>query len=250
SYGGGGPLHTAGYTKGLGFEDILIPGWAAGFSAFGCGAADFEYRYDKTMDISVDSDKGEDETAILKAGMALQDAWDELIDKVAGEFEKNDYSPEDVDFRLLYRMKFQGQVKDIEIEVPIKKIKSVDDWNKLIEIFEEQYSRVYAQSALSPELGYAITGAIVRGIIEVPKPQIPEEPMSGETPPKEALLEKRQVYWDGEWIEANIYEMEKVLPGNRIGAFSILESTATTLVVPPGFEAILDKNRIFHLKEL
>ena len=37
SYGGGGPLHTAGYTKGLGFEDVLIPAWAAGFSAFGCG---------------------------------------------------------------------------------------------------------------------------------------------------------------------------------------------------------------------
>src|SRR5699024_5687224 len=101
SYGRGWPLHTASYIKGLGFEDILIPGCAAGFSAFGCGAADFEYRYDKTMDISVDSDKGEDETAILKAGMALQDAWDELIDKVAGEFEKNDYSPEDVDFRLV-----------------------------------------------------------------------------------------------------------------------------------------------------
>lgn len=250
SYGGGGPLHTAGYTKGLGFEDILIPGWAAGFSAFGCGAADFEYRYDKTMDISVDPDKEEDEATILEAGRTLQAAWDELKAKVAGEFEKNDYSPEDVDFRLLYRMQFQGQVNDIEIEAPIKEFKRVEDWNLLIKTFEEQYSRVYAKSALSPELGYAITGAIVRGIVEVPKPKIPEEPMSGENPPGEALVDKRQVYWDGEWIEANIYEMEKLLPGNRIHAFSILESTATTLVVPPGFETTLDKNRIFHLKEL
>ncbi len=54
SYGGGGPLHTAGYTQGLGFEDVLIPAWAAGFSAFGCGAADFQYRYDKTLDLNVD----------------------------------------------------------------------------------------------------------------------------------------------------------------------------------------------------
>src|SRR5699024_80525 len=213
------------------------------FSAFGCGAADFEYRYDKTMDINVDPDKGEDEATILEAGRTLQAAWDELKARVTSEFEKNNYSPEDVDFRLLYRMQFQGQVNDIEIEAPIKEFKNVDDWTKLIETFEEQYSRVYAQSALSPELGYSITGAIVRGIVEVHKPQIPEEPMSGEIPPAEALVDKRQVYWDGEWVEANIYEMEKVRPGNRIGAFSILESTATTLVVPPGFEAILDKNR-------
>src|SRR5699024_438069 len=163
SYGGGGPLHTAGYTKGLGFEDVLIPGWAAGFSAFGCGAADFEYRYDKTMDINVDPDKGEDEATILEAGRTLQAAWDELKARVTSEFEKNNYSPEDVDFRLLYRMQFQGQVNDIEIEAPIKEFKNVDDWTKLIETFEEQYSRVYAQSALSPELGYSITGAIVRG---------------------------------------------------------------------------------------
>ena len=44
--------------------------------------------------------------------------------------------------------------------------------------------------------------------------------------------------------------MEKLLPGNRIPAFSILESTATTLVIPIGFEAYLDENRIFHLREI
>ncbi len=43
SYGGGGPMHVAGYTKGLNFSDVLVPAWAAGFSAFGCACADFEY---------------------------------------------------------------------------------------------------------------------------------------------------------------------------------------------------------------
>jgi len=250
SYGGGGPLHTSGYIKGLGFKEVLIPGWAAGFSAFGCGAADFEYRYDKTLDISVNPDVVADDATIMEAGRTLQSAWDELKDHVASEFEKNDYTRNDVTFHLIYRMQFQGQVNDIEIEAPIKEFESVEDWNLLIKTFEEQYARVYAQSALSPELGYAITGAVVRGVVEVPKPAIPEEPMAGETPPEDAFQEKRQVFWDGEWIEADIYEMEKVLPGNRLGAFSILESTATTLVVPPGFETTLDKNRIFHLKEL
>lgn len=248
SYGGGGPLHTAGYTKGLGFEDVLIPAWAAGFSAFGCGAADFEYRYDKTLDINV-ADHAEDSDIIL-AGRELQAAWDELKKKVTEEFKKNDYNAEDVDFRLLYRMQYQGQLNDLEIEAPISSFKSVDDWEKLVKTFEETYSRVYAKSALSPELGYSITGAIVRGVVEVAKPQIPQEPLSDEMPPEEAFLGVRDVYWNGEYLPAKIYEMEKLLPGNLITAFSILESTATTLVVPPGFEAYLDGNRIFHLKEL
>ncbi|KIY22679.1 acetone carboxylase subunit beta [Mesobacillus subterraneus] len=248
SYGGGGPLHTAGYTKGLGFEDVLIPAWAAGFSAFGCGAADFEYRYDKTLDINV-AEKAE-YSDILMAGRELQTAWDELKKKVAEEFKKNDYSPEDVDFRLLYRMQYQGQLNDLEIEAPISAFHSVDEWESLIKTFEESYARVYAKAALSPELGYSITGAIVRGVVDVAKPQIPQEPLYGEVPPADAFLGEREIYWNGEFLQANIYEMEKLLPGNRIQAFSILESTATTLVVPLGFEAYLDENRIFHLKEL
>lgn len=248
SYGGGGPLHTAGYTSGLGFEDVLIPAWAAGFSAFGCGAADFEYRYDKTLDINV-AEKAEDSDIIL-AGNELQAAWDELKIKVTEEFKKNDYKPEDVDFRLLYRMQYQGQLNDLEIEAPISAFKSVDDWQNLIETFEETYSRVYAKAALSPELGYSITGAIVRGVVDVAKPQIPEEAIYGETPPADAFIEFRNIYWDGEYIQAKIYEMEKLMPGNKVSGFAIFESTATTLVVPVGFEAYLDEHRIFHLKEI
>ena len=248
SYGGGGPLHTAGYTKGLGFEDVLIPAWAAGFSAFGCGSADFEYRYDKTLDLHLPEKATEEE--ILEAGKVLQAAWDELKHHVTEEFKKDDYTEKDIKYRLFYRMQYQGQLNDLEIEAPISEFRDVKDYYTLVKTFEEMYSRVYAKSALSPELGYSITGAIVRGVVDVPMPKIPEEPLSGETPPEEAFLGYRKVFWDGEWIDAKIYEMEKLKAGNKIDAFSIIESTATTFVVPKGFETYLDQHRIFHLKEL
>jgi acetone carboxylase, beta subunit len=248
SYGGGGPLHTAGYTKGLGFEDVLVPAWAAGFSAFGCGAADFEYRYDKTLDINVNDGAADD--IKLKAGKELQDAWDELKEKVAAEFEKSNFDRKDVEFRLYFRMQYQGQLNDLEIEAPIEAFENLNHWDELVNAFEDTYSRVYAKAAKSPELGYSITGAIVRGIVEVPKPKIPVEPLAGETPPQEAFLGKRNVYWKGEWIKADIWEMEKLKPGNKIKGFSIIESPATTFVVPIGFETYLDQHRIFHLKEI
>jgi acetone carboxylase beta subunit len=247
SYGGGGPLHTAGYTRGLGFEDILVPAWAAGFSAFGCGAADFEYRYDKTLDINVSPVAEEQEK--LDALSELQQAWQELMDKVADEFEKNNFSRDQVEFRFYFRMQYQGQLNDLEIESPIKVLRTVEDWEALVNAFEETYSRVYAKAARSPELGYSVTGAIVRGIVEVPKPKIPEEPLSGENPPAEAYLGARNVYWKGERVKADIWEMEKLKAGNRIKGFAILESSATTFVIPPGYETYLDQHRIFHLKE-
>lgn len=247
SYGGGGPLHTAGYTKGLGFEDILVPAWAAGFSAFGCGAADFEYRYDKTLDLNVNDGAGDREK--VEAGRELQQAWEELMGKVAEEFEKNNFSRDQVQFRLYFRMQYQGQLNDLEIESPIGEVQNASDWGQLVNAFEETYTRVYAKAARSPELGYTVTGAIVRGIVDVPKPKIPEEPLYGPYPPDEAFLGTRNVYWKGEWIKADIWSMEALKAGNRIHGFAILESPATTFVIPPGYETYLDQHRIFHLIE-
>jgi acetone carboxylase beta subunit len=248
SYGGGGPLHTAGYVKGLGFEDVLVPAWAAGFSAFGCGAADFEYRYDMTLDINVPDGATEDQK--IEAAGVLQRAWSELQEKVTEEFVKNGFSRDGVRFRLFFRMQYQGQLNDLEIESPLMRVETADHWDALVSAFEETYARVYAKAARSPELGYTVTGAIVRGVVDVPKPKIPEEPLIGEEPPKDAYRGKRRVYWAGKWIEADIWEMEALKAGNRIKSFSIIESPATTFVVPFGFETVLDAQRIFHLREV
>jgi acetone carboxylase beta subunit len=43
--------------------------------------------------------------------------------------------------------------------------------------------------------------------------------------------------------------MEALMAGNRVVGPAIIESPATTFVLPPGFETSLDKHRIFHLKE-
>jgi acetone carboxylase beta subunit len=44
--------------------------------------------------------------------------------------------------------------------------------------------------------------------------------------------------------------MESLSPGNRIVGPAIIESDATTFVVPNGFETWLDGHRLFHLKEV
>ncbi|HEY8416292.1 MAG TPA: hydantoinase/oxoprolinase family protein, partial [Thermaerobacter sp.] len=108
SYGGAGPVHAYGYTEGLGFQDVIVPAWAAGFSAFGCAAAEFEYRYDKSLDINVSPDAGEDEK--VAAVRVLQSAWEELAERVIGEFVLNGFKPEDVTLRPGFRMQYRGQL--------------------------------------------------------------------------------------------------------------------------------------------
>ncbi|GAA0310301.1 hydantoinase/oxoprolinase family protein [Rhodovulum strictum] len=248
SYGGAGPVHAYGYTEGLGFEDVIVPAWAAGFSAFGCAAADFEYRYDKSLDLNIAETASDD----LKAAEArtLNEAWHELTERVLEEFELNGYTRDQVTLQPGFRMQYRGQLNDLEIESPIHTARTAADWDRLVAAFNDTYGRVYAASARSPELGYSVTGAIMRGTVPIPKPKIPKEPELGATPPEDAKLGTRRFYRRKRWVDAQLYQMERLQPGNRITGPAIIESDATTFVVPDGFETWLDGHRLFHLKEV
>jgi len=248
SYGGAGPVHTYGYTEGAGFKDVIVPAWAAGFSAFGCACADFEYRYDKSVDIAIPQNGSDAEK--VAGCKTLQAAWQELMSKVVEEFEINGFKPEDVILQPGFRMQYMGQLNDLEITSPITKAATAKDWDRIVEAYEETYSRVYASSARSPELGFSITGAIMRGLVPVQKPTLPEDPIEGPTPPKDAYLGTRKFYRHKKWVDAKLWKMESLRPGNEITGPAIIESDATTFVLPDGFATYVDKHRLFHLKEL
>ncbi|OIQ79579.1 acetone carboxylase beta subunit [mine drainage metagenome] len=248
SYGGAGPVHTYGYTEGLGFKDVIVPAWAAGFSAFGCACADFEYRYDKSVDIALPQFASDADKA--GACETIQAAWSELANKVIEEFVINGFKPEDVILRPGYRMQYMGQLNDLEVNSPVTGASTAEDWDRIVEAFETTYGRVYSNSARSPELGFSVTGAIMRGLVATQKPVLPEDPDGDETPPPEARVGHRPFYRHKKWIDAAIWKMEALNPGNRILGPAIIESDATTFVVPDGFETRLDKHRLFHLNEV
>ncbi len=248
SYGGAGPVHTYGYTEGLGFKDVVVPAWAAGFSAFGCACADFEYRYDKSVDLALPQHASPEQKA--QAAATIQAAWSDLAAKVIEEFRINGFAPQDVILRPGYRMQYMGQLNDLEINSPIAGASTEQDWDRIVEAFEDRYGRVYASSARSPELGFSVTGAIMRGMVATQKPVLPEDPDGGPTPPPEARGGTRPLYRHKVWHDAVIWKMEALKPGNTIAGPAIVESDATTFVVPKGFATTLDKHRLFHLQEV
>jgi N-methylhydantoinase A/acetone carboxylase beta subunit len=244
-YGGGGPLHVGGYTDGLNFQDVLVPSWAAGFSAFGCACADFSYRFDRQVDIEVPPDASD----AIKSGVAeaVNAAWERLSKRVAAEFEKSAVPAGEVDFTPYLRVQYMGQVNDIEVPVPLPRVRTPADVDAIIAEFERVYGKVYAGAARSPELGYLITLAIVTGSTPAEKPVLPNEPLVGLKPSPEASKGTRQVYWQHEWIDAEIHEMDRLAAGNVVPGLAVIEAPSTTFVVPPGRSARLDQHRIFHL---
>lgn len=245
SYGGGGPLHVAGYTDEIPFEDILIPTWAAGFSAYGCACADFEYRHDRSVDFPLrpgcsDNDK-------ITAAWLINSIWTELRKQVVEEFSKSNFAEKDIAFRPYLRMQYLGQLNDLEFRAPVDALATPQDIDMCIAAFEELYGKVYALAAKSPELGYLFTTVVMAGSVEVEKPVLPSRELAGEEPQKSAFKENRKVSWHGKESNADIFEMERLGAGNVIHGPAVIESPSTTLSIPPGRTARLDEHLIFHL---
>jgi len=243
-YGGGGPLHVAGYSQGVPYRDVLVPAWAAGFSAYGCACADFEYRFDNTVDLPIPPDA--DDLDKAGVGTLLTGSWLGMEEKVLAEFAKSGVEPDSVRFRHAVRMQYYGQLNDLEIVSPHPEIEDEARLDDLLAAFEEAYGRLYARSARSPELGYVITQAIVLGTAPVSKPALPDRPEGGEAPAAGASKGTRSVRWAAAEATTEILQLEALEPGNVIAGPAIVESEATTLAIPPGRQARLDGHLVFH----
>jgi N-methylhydantoinase A/acetone carboxylase beta subunit len=245
-YGGGGPLHVCGYTEGVAYRDVLVPAWAAGFSAYGCACADFEYRFEQTVDLPITPTADE----LDKGGVAMfvTGAWYGQREKVVAEFAKSGIAEDQIEWTHLVRMQYFGQLNDLEIVSPHLDLDEPAQLDDLVAAFEDAYGKLYARSARSPELGYLVTQAIVLGSVPVEKPALPELELTGESVSADASKGTRQVRWSDESLSTEILEQDRLAPGNVVVGPAIVESPASTFAIPPGRQARLDEHLIFHLE--
>ncbi|MFW9782777.1 MAG: hydantoinase/oxoprolinase family protein [Candidatus Heimdallarchaeota archaeon] len=254
SFGGGGPLHVAGYSSGLTFQDILIPEWAAAFSAYGCACADHSYRHEKSVDLVMPPDG----TMNAFTASMLSSTWSELENNITKEFKAEGRDPKDIIFKPSLRLQYFGMLDDLEVESPTKELtlhlspdKQIYDSPELREItrrYDNLFEQIFKRGTKSPELGYHITKAIGTGIISVPKPKLPEHDLDRERPNDHASKGIRDMYWGNKWHEASLWEMSVLNSGNLVKGPAIIEAPATTLIIPPNYKVQLDKHRIFHMR--
>jgi acetone carboxylase beta subunit len=254
SFGGGGPLHVAGYSKNLNFQDIMIPEWAPAFSAFGCACAEHSYRHEKSVDLIIPPDG----SMIGFVASILSSTWTELKNNIIKEFEAEGRDPNEMIFKPSLRLQYFGMLDDLEVQSPVEEL-SIDYSPKLerydspelkdiTQRYDNLFEQIFKRGTKSPELGYHITKCIGTGIVPVPKPKLPENELNQERPNENASKGVRDMFWNEKWYEASIWEMSLVSSGNIIEGAAIIEAPATTLVVPPDYKVKLDKHRIFHME--
>ena len=246
SYGGGGPVLAANFSREIPFSEILIPSWAAAFSAFGCACGSLEARRDRSTDLPILPDTDENFKNLM--GGLVSGYWDAQRRECFKELKDAGCEKEKINFYPYVRMQYAGQLTDLELPSPVDKISNIKDLDKVIESFEKHYEKIYARSAKLPEIGYYLTYAIGIARYSIRKPVLYKEQKISKKPPDDAFKCEREIYWRGKWYTGKVYEMDKLKAGNEIHGTAVIESPNTTLFIPNDCWTYLDEYRIFHIK--
>jgi N-methylhydantoinase A len=248
SYGGAGPLHMAGYSQSLGFKGVMTFPFAAAFSAFGCTTADYLHRYSRSVQFTLPFRPQDD----LKTGIAAQvsEVWQTLMSEARDEMIREGHPAEAITFQALAMMRYGGQLEDIEVASPLNTLQDADDLDTLIAAFETLYEKINRRVARYPEAGYEIKGLGILSRVEKIKPRFVRQPLGAAEPTKEASKGERAVYYDGQWHQAKIYEVDELRPGNKIDGLAVLEHPATTMMIPPHQQITVDEWNIFWLQDI
>jgi len=245
AYGGAGPMYVAGYTEGLPFKGVMTVPFAAAFSSFGCASVDYVHRYQKSTLAAVPY--GADAGFKTVIGMILNSGWEELERKAIDDLKQEGFREEDVTLRQVAYLRYGQQMEDLEVLAPVSRINTAEDMDRLIEAFEDLYTRVYAAGAKHPEWGYTVLEQGVIASVPKVKPVLRKNHLEGKEPPKEAFKGERDVYLKRKWVTAKLYEMDLLKPGNQIEGPAIVEAPATTLFVPTGRSIRMDEYRVIWM---
>jgi acetone carboxylase beta subunit len=243
SYGGSGPLHLAGCSKGIGFKDIITFQFAAAFSAFGCTTADFMRRHSVSMQIDIGARATDPELEAF--GERVTAVWDDLARAAVDEMLADGHAREKIRTVPFLMMRYTGQLEDVEVVAPLSAVQSADDMRKVLAEFESVYAKVNHRVSRYGEAGFSITELGLTATADKVKPVLVRQPL-GKPDPSPAHKGVREAYIGGRWHKANLYEMDWLKPGHEVVGPAIVEHPATTLVVHPGDRVWVDEWTLLH----
>ncbi len=235
AFGGAGPPHVAGYSKGVGVPLAVIPEKAAVFSAYGIAISDTVYIEDVSEPMTMPA-----------KGARIGEIFQTLQKKVIDKFRGHGADETSINLRYLVEMRYKGQVH--AIFCPVDAAAGIDS-EAMIRIFDDIYEKKYGKGTAFKEAGVEATTFRVMGVVKGAKASSEGDGAAGPDPVL-ALKGKRKVYFKeaGGFALTEVYDYARLKTGNVINGPAIVEAPDTTAVIPPGQQMTLDNYRNLVLK--
>jgi N-methylhydantoinase A len=228
-YGGAGPLHASGIAREIGIKRVLIPLSPGHFSAYGMLFSDLRYDYVRSCF----------QRLATVPFAELESLYSEMEKQGSEAIASSAVTPESVSFMRFADMRYVGQEHAVTVELTHDLFER-QDRDAIKRAFDAVHLERYGTSA--PKEAADLVSLRVTAIGAMTKPPQQDVPQGTAAPLANALRGRKDVHFSGIGLSsAPVYLRTKLLAGNRIAGPALIEEHASTTVLAPGDELVVDR---------
>jgi len=237
AFGGGGPLHACSVAEELSIPRIVVPPDPGLFSAFGLLAADIRTTAVRSFVV----------LASTLDAAAIERAFAEMEERGRADLKRQGVAAEAMVFGRELDVRYFGQ--SFDLTVPARAPFDAGRLTETLAAFHERHASTYGYS--SPDEPLEIVAARSAAVGLVPKPPMRKlRGSSSKKAPKDALLEKREVYYEGSGrISTPVFARAALRAGNRLMGPALVEQYDSCTLVASGWRADVDAYGNLQLKK-
>jgi len=232
AFGGTGPIHAAFYARELNIKQVYVFPASPVFSAFGIAGTDII----QTASFSLG--------AMLPVNPSfLAGKVKEYENALADSMALEGFSRNELQFRHLFNMRYRRQVNYHTIALPGKEYTTEKDVQKIVDAWMDDFESVYGKGVAYTKAGIELVSMDIEAIGKTVKPVLKAAPESSEDA-STALKGQREVFFPEltkSFVSTALYEYGRLKPRNVIAGPAVIESPVSTVVVPPGSVAKVDR---------
>jgi N-methylhydantoinase A len=239
AFGGAGPAHAGVFARELGVKKVIVPQRKAAstWCAFGAAAADVLHIFEHTeiMQTPMDASRVNNILSSLEKKAKKTMAEESIADN-RQRFE----------FSLDVRHK--GQINEVEVLLPSTRLPQNFE-AELRKAFVARYEKLYGRGSALPGAILEIVVCRLRARALTPQPRLTVSKKATRAIPRQAIRKPREIYWPDlkKRRRTVVYDGERLVSGNSVTGPAIVETSDTTVVVPPGAKLKLDRLGNFEL---
>ena len=230
AFGGGGPTHVSGYMDEIP-RAVIFP-FSPVFCAYGSSVMDVVHVHERSQRMTLIE-------PITQQAMTDYETFNavvrEMMEEAKGEIEAEGLPLEKAVFSLELDMLYGGQIHSKRASAPDLFINGEEDVWRFYKQFEQEFSEAFSPLAVNVPGGVYIDTFVLRVAVPGQDLHLEKYPLKGEDP-SAARKGSREAWWpessDGA-VETDVYDLDRLEPGNVVAGPALIESEYTTVVVPP-----------------
>ena len=221
----------------LNVKRIVVPYTAAVNCAFGLVSADIVHEYSTTMVLPVPS-----------PAAAINRIFAPMADKALRELKNEGFAGARVRLDWAVDLRYSRQVH--EVTTPVRSATPLDERGvqQLADDFEAVYERKYGKGSAYREAGMEMTQFRLKACGLMERPKLEPLPL-GAADASAARVARRPIFVEaqGGMREADIYDFERLVPGNVVTGPAVIHTPITTIVLQAGQRGSCDAYRNINI---